>query len=534
MSRGLLTVVLHAHLPFVRHPDEPSAMEERWLFEAVVGCYLPLLHAFEDLEREAVPARLVLSLSPTLTAMLDDDLLRSRCGRWIDSLVDLAAREVSRTGADATLAPVAAAYLERFETLRSSWRRLDGRLTTAFGALEKRGRIELATSTATHAFFPGLGADPASVHAQVETAADAHARRFGRRPDGIWLGECGYVPGVEHALREAGIRFFFVDAHALRLGEEAPVRDVHAPVYCPGAVAAFARDDALSPLVWDAKRGYPGDPAYRDFYRDIGFDLPLEDIGPWVHPDGHRMATGIKYHAITHERLDGKRLYEPAAAARRVRSHADHFAAAIRARIRETAPAMDRAPLIVLPFDAELFGHWWFEGVDFLAAVFRRLSGRNCAEPIVEPLTPIDYLRRYPTNQCLVPALSSWGAGGYGEWWINEKTAWIWPPLHEAAGRMARLAQRYAADPRAPKNALDQAARELLLAQSSDWPFILRSGTTTTYAERRLRGHLDGFDRLCDGIEGDCLDETLVAKLAGVDNILPDLDFRVFATRPVE
>jgi 1,4-alpha-glucan branching enzyme len=529
VAQGYVAIVLHAHLPFVRHPDDPTVMEERWLHEAITGCYLPLVDTFEALLRDGVRVRCTVSLSAPLVSMLADELLQARYTAHLDALIALAERETLRTRGAPAERRLAVMYRERFGRLRDVWRRHERSLVSAFARLQDAGAIELITSTATHAFFPVLDRNRDAIRAQIDVAASLYEEHFGRRPPGMWLGECGYVPGVDELLCRAGVRYCFVDGHALALADRAPAYGVYAPIFCPSGVAAFGRDPESSEQVWSAKQGYPGDPRYRDFYRDIGFDLPAEHVAPFVHPEGHRMATGIKYHAITHEALHDKRLYDPDAARARVGEHAAHFRHARRRQIDRLAPGMDRPPLVVCPYDAELFGHWWYEGPIFLGDLFRQL---HHDEPGVEPISPGDYLARHPTNQTATPCASSWGAGGFNAYWLSERTAWIYPHLHAAAERMSALARRFPTAEGPLARALNQAARELLLAQSSDWPFIMQTGTTVPYATRRLCQHIARFNHLCDDVIAGRVDEAALDAAERADAIFPRLDYHVYASEP--
>jgi 1,4-alpha-glucan branching enzyme len=516
MARGYFSLVLHAHLPFVRHPEDPTVMEESWLYEAITGTYLPLLQVFEGLAADGIRYRATLSLSAPLLAMLTDDLLKERYAAHLDDLILLAEKEQVRTRPEPAYHRLAEMYFHRFQALRHTWRCHDGNLVSAFKKLQDAGRLEVITSTATHGFFPLMDRNWAALRAQVHTAADQYERHFGRRSPGMWLGECGYVPGCDEILREAAVRYFLVDTHALLLGDRQPQCGVYAPVYCPSGVAAFARDTESSQQVWSAKEGYPGDPLYRDFYRDIGFDLPLEYVGPHIHPDGIRMYTGVKYHAITHDKLHDKWIYDPDAARGRAGMHASHFRGNREKQVEALASRMDRPPLVVSPYDAELYGHWWFEGPQFLDDLFRQLHHDQTA---VESLTPGDYLARHPTNQVVTPSFSSWGRKGYADYWCNESNAWTWPHAQVAAERMVELARRNPAATGLELRALNQAARELLLAQSSDWAFIMTTGTTVPYATRRFNEHIVRFTRLYE-----------VAELEGKDNIFPQVDYRIYAT----
>jgi 1,4-alpha-glucan branching enzyme len=527
MATGYFALVLHAHLPFVRHPEDPTVMEEQWLYEAITGTYLPLVQLFEGLVRDGVRARATVSLSAPLLSMLTDDLLKVRYAEHLDRLLELADKEVDRTKWEPQYQRNALMYRDRFHSLRHTWRCHDGNLVGAMRRLQDAGVLEVITSTATHAFFPNMDRNWAAMRAQVHVAADLYEKHFGRRTQGMWLGECGYVPGVDELLREAGIRYFFVDTHGILFADRRPVYGVYAPLYCPSGVAAFGRDTESSRQVWSAKEGYPGDPHYRDFYRDIGFDLPLDYIGPYVHPEGHRMSTGFKYHAITHNQLHDKWVYDPDLGRSRAAEHAMHFRVNRQRQAQGLAGGMDRPPIIVSPYDAELYGHWWFEGLQFLDYLFRQFAFDQSE---IETITPGQYLDWHPTNQLSVPCASSWGYQGYNEYWLNGSNAWIYPHLHIAAERMTDLSRRFpAADP-LTERALKQAARELMLAQSSDWAFIMRTGTTVPYAERRNNSHIVHFTELHDKILEGKVNERWLADLESKNNIFPDIDYRVYAS----
>ncbi len=527
MAKGYFALVLHAHLPFVRHPEDPTVMEEQWLYEAITGTYLPLLQVFEGLLADRVPYRVTVSLSAPLLSMLSDDLLKHRYAEHLDKLILLTERELERTRPEPAYHRLAQLYHARFQALRHTWRCHDGNLVRAFRRLQDAGCVEVITSTATHGFFPMMDRNWAAMRAQVHVAADQYERHFGRRPKGMWLGECGYVPGSDELLREAAIRYFMVDTHAISLADRRPAAGTFAPLYCPSGVAAFARDPESSQQVWSAKEGYPGDPHYRDFYRDVGFDLPLDYIGPFVHATGLRMYTGVKYHAITHDKLHDKWIYDPEAARRRVGEHAAHFRQNRVRQVEGLAPHLDRPPLILSPYDAELYGHWWYEGPQFLDDVFRQL---HFDQDVVEPITPGDYLERHPTNQVATPSLSSWGAKGYAEYWCNETNAWTYRHQHVAAERMTELARRHPEATGLVRRALNQAAREVLLQQSSDWAFIMTTGTTVPYATRRFNEHTVRFTRLYEDLKAGRLDEAYLAELEGKDNAFPHVDYRVYAT----
>jgi 1,4-alpha-glucan branching enzyme len=526
---GYLAIVLHAHLPFVRHPEAPSYMEEEWFFEAITETYMPLLLGFERLHAEDIDFRITVSFSPSLLSMMDDDLLKERYAHKLDSLVELADKEVDRTWReDRTFHELAKMYRHRFGEIRDGWRRHRGNLVRAYRALQDAGRIEIITCTATHPFFPLLDRNWAAFRAQVRTAASVYERLFGRRTQGMWLGECGYVPGVDELMRDEGIRFFFVDTHGVLFADPRPLYGVHAPIYCRSGVAAFGRDIESSKQVWSAQEGYPGDPAYRDFYRDIGFDLPFDYVKPYIHKDGIRTFTGVKYHAITHGSLHGKRPYDPHQAYLRAAEHSGNFMWNRERQIEHLRANMDRRPIVVAPYDAELFGHWWYEGPMFLELLFRKL---HFDQGVVAPITPSGYLAEYATNQVATPSMSSWGEKGYGEYWCNGSNAWVYRHLHKMAERMVQLSHRFPNAQGIRRRALDQAAREVMLAQSSDWAFIMKTGTTVPYATKRTNDHVKRFTRIYDALMSDApIDEAWLAEVQRRDNLFPEADYRVYAS----
>jgi 1,4-alpha-glucan branching enzyme len=527
MTTGYLSLVLHAHLPFVRHPEDATVMEEGWLYEAITETYLPILQICQGLAADQVPFRLTISLSAPLISMLDDDLLRDRYERHLEQLLELAEKEIVRTRNEPQLQNLTRTYRKTFQRLQSTWKACNGQLLHAFRELQESGHLEVITSTATHAFFPLMDRNWAAMRAQVHVAADLYEKHFGQRPAGMWLGECGYVPGVEELLREAAVRYFFIDTHGILFADPPPRYGVHAPLYCPNGVAVFGRDPQTSQQVWSSHEGYPGDPRYRDFYRDIGFDLPMDYIAPYIHPAGIRTYTGLKYYAITHHELHDKRIYDPQRARQRVGLHASHFRHHRHKQLQELAGPMDLPPLIVSPYDAELFGHWWYEGPLFLGDVLRQL---HFDQEAVEMITPGQYLDRHPTHQVASPCASSWGQAGYNEYWLNESNAWVYQHLHHAAERMVQLARENPAAQGVRGRALRQAARELLLAQSSDWAFIMKTGTTVAYAERRTNEHVLRFRKLDEELSSGNIDAEGLAELEAKDNLFPDLNYEIYAS----
>jgi len=527
MSDGYLVILLHAHLPFVRHPEHDDFLEEDWLYEAITETYVPLIGVFDGLLRDGVDFRITMSLTPPLCEMLADDLLKARYLRRLDRLIKLAELEVERTRKDSAFHEPAKMYLERFRRTRHIYcDRYGGNILAAFRRIQDAGNLEIITSSATHSFLPNLST-PQAIRAQLKVAVNNYHKHFGRKPRGIWLPECGYFEGLEKYLAEAGIRYFFLDAHGVLYGSPRPKYGIFAPVYCPNGVAAFGRDIESSKQVWSSQEGYPGDYDYREFYRDLGFDGHYDYIRPFLHGDGVRRNIGIKYHRITGDvSLDRKEPYRPVQAREKAAAHAGNFVFNRQEQVKYLHGFLGRKPIVISPYDAELFGHWWFEGPDFLDFVFRKT---HYDQHDIKPITPSEYLRRYRTNQAIVPSFSSWGDKGYAEVWLNGTNDWIYRHLHFAEEKMVAAARRFTDPTSLGRRVLNQAARELLLAQSSDWAFIMTTGTVVSYAEKRTREHIFNFLRLVDEIEGNRIDRPWLEWLESKNNIFSEIDYRVFA-----
>ncbi|MEW5785260.1 MAG: 1,4-alpha-glucan branching protein domain-containing protein [Bacillota bacterium] len=525
MAQGFLSLILHAHLPYVRHPEHQYSLEEKWLYEALTECYIPILIALEIMKNDGVNFRLTFSLSPTLLAMMEDPLLRERYARYLERLQNLARLEEERTAGDTDFAPLARLYREHFDAAAGYYHRFGGRLVNAFRSLAEENLIEVITSASTHAYLPLLQVQPESVYAQAANAVQYYTALFGEPPRGIWLPECAYYQGLENYLGELGVQYFITATHGVLYASPRPKYGVYSPILTPAGVAAFGRDPETSKQVWSSQEGYPGDYDYREFYRDIAYDLPLDYIGPHLHPPGMRSDSGIKYYRITRAGLAYKEPYRPEQAREKAAQHAGNFMFNREQQVKYLASIMGRPPIVVSPYDAELFGHWWFEGPQWLEYLCRKIA---YDQGDVKMITPGEYLDLgYPLQLC-TPNPSSWGDKGHNEVWLNGTNDWIYRHLHRAAEEMIGLATEHPAAEGLLKRALNQAARELFLAQSSDWPFIMSSGTMVEYAHRRITGHLVRFRVLSRQIRGGAIDEGWLKRLEETDNLYPHIDYRLF------
>src|SRR3989449_364807 len=401
-------------------------------------------------------------------------------------------------------------------------RRIGGDIPGTFAELQRGGHVEIITCGATHGYFPLLSRDE-SIHMQLRTAVAAHKRHFGVAPRGIWLPECAYRPryewtpptgrgrgrdrrmrpGIEELLAMHGLEYFVADSHLVAAGAPVflyrdyiparkempepspaiPVNEARSP-YAPyrvasrggnGSAIAFIRDPKTTLQVWSRDHGYPGEYAYLEFHKK--------------HFPG-----GLRFWRITDSKgdLGTKTLYDPKLAGEKARLQASHFAGLVRETSEAATKADGRPALICSPYDAELFGHWWFEGPVWLEHV-----ARDMARAGVTPVTLGEALTIVPPRATLSLPEGSWGEGGDHRVWLNRETEWTWERIYAAEDEFWTLARQAGTHTvETARRTASQLARELLLLQASDWQFLITTWAARDYAEARVAEHYATFTRL--------------------------------------
>lgn len=525
MERGYCSIVLHAHLPFVREPDYKRFLEERWLFEALCETYIPLLRAFKQLENENIPFNITVSLSPTLLAMVQDPLLLERFEEYLNMQLELAKKELERTQGDADFHALASLYFDLYTNCLHDFTVTHERnIIKAFDYFYKRGKIELISGAATHALLPLYQDQIENINAQVETANIAHRQAFGKSPDGFWLPDMGYYPKIEKTLRSYNAKYTIVPTNAILFADPAPIAGTFAPLMSVNNFYFFGQDHEASHAVLSHDHGYPGSSVYRDFFRDIGFDLDHDYIAPWIADSGTRTNTGFKYWSISNK-SEHKTVYKAEAAHALAHEQAASYVELLINRLTFAGDYMTRPPLITVAYDAELFGHFWFEGIDWLCEVFRVMAQRSKE---IRPLALGEYLSMYPENQVAVPDQATWGAGGYNEVWIDRQNSWVYRHIHKAIDKMVELADRFPNESGLKERALNQAAREVLLSECSDWTLMMRSGASPAFARSRIEQAVANVQKIYDMLSRNAIDTEWITRLEKRDNLFPFINYRMF------
>lgn len=536
-----LCLVLHAHLPYVRHPEVEEHGFEWWFYEAAWEVYAPILKMFERLEQDAVPFRMTISISPPLLAMFCDSLLSERLEQHLKRLAVLTEKERKRTRGG-QFEDAATHFYYRVRDGLDIYRRYGGNLAAGFKHWQDAGRIEVITAPATHGFLPHLQNSPNCAAAQVRAGVRSHEKFFGQPPVGMWAAECAYIsahdglPGVDDLFAESGVRYFFLESHGVTGALPRPPHGVHTPILCPSGVAVFGRDPETSKQVWSATEGYPGDEWYAEHHKDLGYFLTPEQIKPFRPDRTGRIPIGLKYFRVTSKNSSHKKPYVPHMALRRAAYHAAHFVGKRAGQSYGLLQSIqgDR-PVIVAPYDAELFGHWWHEGPKFLEYVFRKANERGPRLPF-RFSAPSDRLES-PIRHRAVPAASSWGDGGYYRVWLNGTNDEMSVMLDGANAAMVRAMLTHGSDRSSlARRALAQMGRELLLAQSSDWPFIATTSEgIREYANDRVRKFLRRFWGLFHALQNREVTVKALEVLESDDNLFPWLTaglWKRFSARP--
>jgi 1,4-alpha-glucan branching enzyme len=542
-------LALHSHLPYVlNHGRWPHGTD--WITEAAIDTYLPLIETLGALDAADVPAPVTIGFTPVLANQLESDAFAGELELFFQqrlTMCEEAPASLRETG-DAHLVPLVSYWQERLTRLRDLFRRYDRRILTPFRELQAKGRLEIIGSAATHGFLPLLSRDE-SIRLHLDVGRREHLRIFGRAPRGCWVPECAYrsrgpwrpLPaapdrgvrrGIEEHVSDAGFRYFFADSHMARAGsplglygevdteglrqvasERATTEASRSPYRCYRVstatlrrpVATLIRDPNSSAQVWSKYEGYPGDGRYLDFHKI-------------------RWPGGLKLWRVTGATVDmgDKAPYVPNDALAVVEQHGHHFASllgAISGQYRDRTPGV-----VVAPFDTELFGHWWHEGTDFIGTMYRALA----AERSVTAVTASEHIAKHEPRTGLRLAEGSWGAHGDFSMWLNSRTEFTWPRIWELEDAFWTLAPRALAVPSA-REPLAQAAREMLLLQSSDWQFIISTGAVTDYAIRRFNGHAADTEALIAAIrqgldDGDFAHaENLTWELRNRDDLFPNI-----------
>ena len=535
-SIGTFTLVINGHVPYVRLAGRWPQGEDR-LHEALAETYIPLLNVLYQLRSRQVPYRISVSLSPVLLDQLSDPYLQQNTSTYLNEKIRAAERDASNFHARGDkIEQVAHSFAKRYRDILTSYEAIYQRdVIGAFRRLQDEGYVEVIAGAGTYPYLPMLSTE-SSINAQIKLGIDTYIKHFGREPRSFWLPECAFKPEdqiFQKALERFGIKTFVVDNRALKnaklfddlLSEAQPVEETP-PQGSPmspdewlacssyrlngSSMSALVKNQRLSETILSATRGYPRDSWYLDSEKLNG-------------------SSGLRYSRVTGYMVDQlqKAAYDPGSASVRVHAHSMHFSNMIEEMAKTYHDGAGSKAVLVSACDADLFGREWFEGIDWLAKVIERLaSSKN-----IRLATVSEARESSPPRYAAALKESSWGIRGDHSTWNNFETAWMWPIVHESETRMEQLSRDFAVCGGDVNLVLKQTARELLLMQSSDWPYLITTRKARDYAIERFKVHVRRFQILASALESGPISSVMLKQAVEwhqIDNIFSDIDPALF------
>ncbi len=518
-----LSIILNAHTPYVRHPKNKPCNDEYWLFDHILDSYLPLLDSLERLHAEGVPYRLTLSLSPTLLEMLDDPIIQERFDTYLENKINLGVREADRCLLELELSELIDHYLTSLRYYRDKFNFNYNRdLIGAFRNIAQKNCLELITTAASHALMPMLYPYGALGRAQIGVGRETFKRHIGLEPQGFWLPECAFNPGLERLLFEQGYHYTITTTCENLGAVPHPTCGVSSPLHTLEDFVFFPSDPQAELEVWSSKSGFFNDPAYRNSLRDLSDELPDLDLGDLQLPNQSRPSSGFRYYRNGSAASSSYYVLEQGRS--RAKLHAQTF---IENRLRQAdriVEGLPHPPIITLALNAEFLGSMWYEGHMWLEDVCRLVAENPEKLQLASP----GQLTKYADDFAFaMPNSGTWLDGGFAARWLNCSNDWVISTLSVEARHFYQMVKLHGHDPRFLEP-LNQALRELLLAQASDWPLLLSTGQYVNTARKKLRNHLVAFNKLYEDAQEGRVDLESLRNLEQRTSIFADLDYRQF------
>ena len=494
-----VSFLLHGHLPYVNHPEKDKFLEEDWFNEAMAEVYIPLAIMLFELQEKRLKNCFTLSLSPTLLAMMSNKLLISKFVSYLEDRISFLQSDVKNyIQFDQSNENLKAAYelLNLYTKIHNTFvHKYNKDIINQFRILREDNVIEIITTNMTHTFSPNYQPYPNYLKLQVKTAIDDFYSHFSFKPDGFWLPECGYFEGLEEILLENGLKYTIIEAHGILMGDTLPVNGVYAPVYSKNGFLFFPRDIDSAKNVWSRTEGYPGASEYRDFHQDIGTKWEDSRVKKMLHKnidEEHiKSFTGIKYWQIGENENGTKKPYNPFFASQQAKDDAEDFLNKREEVGNSLSKLMNTDPLFTAPYDMELFGHWWFEGIEFLKNIAIDANKRKN----ISLTTYSEYLKNNSSHQVLNPQYSTWGQNGFSQVWNNESNNRMIINSHDILNNFEHLIKNVKATSKIEKRAIILLTKIVFLLTSSDWPFLINSGINA-YPVKRFYIHKEDFENL--------------------------------------
>ena len=528
--------MLDAHQAYIYHPGDEGkkySAENGMLFQAISGTYIPLLNMLSSLENDKIQFKIAMVFSAPLCTLLSNPFVQQQYIEWLDRRIELGHKEVERCKDNPALSSCVKLCLEKAKQDRLDFtERYEQNLLKYFGMFAKKGYIELLATTGTYVFLPHYSDMPEIVSAQIETGLYAQKHFFGTSADGFWLPYMGYYSGIERILRSYGVNYMVLDSQSLLFSESQPVNGLFTPARCSNSVAVFGRDSDDQIASDDS---FIHNALYRDQMHDIGYELSADQLSGFYEKGSERQPTGYRYWCRSDmsddeepgEVHDNENIYDPEKAIKQAESDAELFLAKKDERLTAASGMIDVPDVsLVCSYNAEMFGQVWYEGIYWLEQVIRKASAHNIKITGFENLLDNNF-----NLQKITPYPSAAFGAGYGEDLLDSTNSWMMRYVRKASERMVELAGFFPDDTGLKARLLNLGAKELMIAQSSEWAKMIHEGWNPEYAEARFRESILSFTRVFDSLGSNTVSTEWLTKLEHAHPIFPWMNYRIFSRK---
>ncbi|QTQ16082.1 1,4-alpha-glucan branching protein domain-containing protein [Treponema parvum] len=534
MAQKNLSIILNAQHIYIPLDHKNNESHFVGLFQSISGTYIPLLNMFESLERDCVKFKISMVFSPSLCTMLCDPVIQEKYIEWLDRRIAFGTQEMKRCEYSEPLLAAAKFFLAKAKQDRFDFtEKYEQNLIKHFSLYAAKGFLEILATAATPIFLPYYADLPEAVNAQIETGLYAQKYFFGQSAQGFWLPYLGYTKGLENSLRAYGFQYTVLDSQGLLFSETEPVNGLFTPVRCNNSLSVFGRDTENHITTGEGSFRSAG--VYCNTQKDAGFELSIEDLKAFGLSATARQATGFCYWNNTAESAlkskesggNGRGIYDPQAAYSRAEADALQFLQKKKSRLEAAEKEISVPQLsLVCAYKADDIGTNWLEGAYWLETVIRSASDMGLVISNLSDLLPADL-----KLQKIVPYPSAAYGYGYGENLLDSSNSWMMRYVRKATERMIDLAGRFPSDTGLKARLLNLGAREVLLAQSSEWANMIQEENEPDYAEEFFKKCIAAFTTVFDSLGSNTVSTEWLTNLERKHSIFPWMNYRIFSRK---